>query len=666
MMLVYSSTCLQGQNVLKLDIEIKTGDKRFAGTDDPVHLYIGGKDFDLDNPNHDDFERNQTDHFTFSINDPEYSVELIKAIGEIRIAKTEDSYFGGGWNFAGITIWINDMPDPIYTNHHVNRWLDGDHRNWGTSLGDEGWNLPEPPPFPPCKADDIIIFLTRPDKSNADKDSHLDSDCDGIPDDQDTTFDPKQPDDDGDGLPNRYETQNGLDPNNPDSDHDGWWDGKNIKDILLLSKVECIDEDGTVEIGSDETYVDVENVRFPDNESLDGSWEMDDNTQVEPFLPVDIRYRNGEDNNMVHYKSRIKLREADPAIAEKPTDDTFMSTLLDWGPEDSKAIDDPSGSHHYKLHFKSIKVSFMDPDPLKGHCDSEHDGITDSLEFLISTQNGLIRSGTAIDGYNGLSSPVRKDLFIEQDATSADDNMPFDAKQQITSQFYYHNIFLKLDDGYLGGGSLLPFKDNVDFNDLINIKSANMDQKRNHFYRYLLYVPNMASGENGRAKRPGTHFMVSRSTMVGSFSAIVCMHELGHTLSLCHPLEAKEHPIVSPTCPTPTNWNGLCSSPCNCNSLDTTGHSCCSHYCGVGDKDVTAMGADIGLESIVIGGLAGAFIALGIIALLIPGAGWIVGGLLVLGGLLVGAIGGFFFSDAYERIVNYHPNEWAVLFFKIF
>ena len=155
------------------------------------------------------------------------------------------------------------MPDPIYTNHHVNRWLDGDHRNWGTSLGDEGWNLPEPPPFPPCKADDIIIFFNPSwDKSNADKDSHLDSDQTAYRMIRIPRFDPKQPDDDGDGLPNRYETQNGLDPNNPDSDHDGWWDGKNIKDILLLSKVECIDEDGTVEIGSDETHVDVENVRF--------------------------------------------------------------------------------------------------------------------------------------------------------------------------------------------------------------------------------------------------------------------------------------------------------------------------------------------------------------------------------------------------------------------
>jgi hypothetical protein len=71
------NSVINGQNVHTLFIEIKTGDKRFAGTDDPVHLFLGGKDFNLDNPDHDDFERNHTDNFTFSISDPDYSVEII-------------------------------------------------------------------------------------------------------------------------------------------------------------------------------------------------------------------------------------------------------------------------------------------------------------------------------------------------------------------------------------------------------------------------------------------------------------------------------------------------------------------------------------------------------------------------------------------------------------
>jgi hypothetical protein len=28
---------------------------------------------------------------------------------------------------------------------------------------------------------------------------------------------------------------------------------------------------------------------------------------------------------------------------------------------------------------------------------------------------------------------------------------------------------------------------------------------------------------------------------------------------------------------------------------------------------------------------------------------------------LLGAIGGFFFSDAYQRVVDYHVNEWAAI-----
>jgi len=653
------ASATRAQVITKLIVEIKTGDKTFAGTDDPVHLLLGGKDFNLDNPNHDDFERNHTDTFELPVSDPEYTVDIVRAVGRITISKTGDSFFGGGWFFGGIKVRINDpASDPIFQDDAISQWLDGDHREWHSELGEEGWNLPEPAPFPPCDVD--IIFLKKQSSTapNDEGKTGLDSDCDGIPDEFDDTFDPNQPDQDGDGLPDRYEEQHDLDPANPDSDGDGWLDGRNVRDVLLLTKVECVDEDGTVEIGSDETYVTAENVRFPLSPTLDNYWEMDDHTKVEPFMIIDMR-TVPPSNTAPAYKTRIKLRESDITFMEKPFDDTFESFTLDWARNDTQEKDFQSGSHHYRMAFKSVTTTFMDltPDTIP---DADGDMIADSLEFVISAQSGQIFDDVPVPGFDGLSSPSRRDLFIEVDATSSDDNMPFDAKQQVSSQFYYHNITMHLDDGVLHGGKvLIPEQNEVPFDSLQSIRDNNQRMERFTSFKYALFVPSMGGHHNGRANRPGQKLMVSRSTMIGSFSSIVFIHELGHTLGLCHPIGTSEPPSPSPSCPTPADWSGGCVQIIGTPLSPSDSVRCCRHYCGVDGDDVTAMGDDIGIQELVTGGAIGIMVGLAIIALFIPGIGWIAGGLLLLGAALLGTIGGFFFSDAYLRIVDYHVNEWA-------
>lgn len=49
------------------------------------------------------------------------------------------------------------------------------------------------------------------------------------------------------------------------------------------------------------------------------------------------------------------------------------------------------------------------------------------------------------------------------------------------------------------------------------------------------------------------------------------------------------------------------------------------------------------------------------------GIGFIIGNIpgAIIGGIL-GGIGGVTFSDAYQRVVDYHPNEWNVLQFNVF
>jgi hypothetical protein len=78
------------------------------------------------------------------------------------------------------------------------------------------------------------------------------------------------------------------------------------------------------------------------------------------------------------------------------------------------------------------------------------------------------------------------------------------------------------------------------------------------------------------------------------------------------------------------------------------------------------MDSDAGTQTIVIGGAIGIMVGLVVIALFIPGIGWAWGAALLTAAALLGTIGGFLFSDAYQRLVNYHVYEWAVVMLDVF
>jgi hypothetical protein len=231
LVVLLAPTQVFAQQISRLIIDVRTQDVAFAGTDNDIHLQIGGRDFYLDVPNRDDFERGHTDRFEFDLSSEPLSIELIRGIGQISVTKIQDSFFGGGWDFGGLTIWGDSTAtDPLYSNSSINVSLDGDDLEWTTMLGDPGWNVPEPPAFSACSTG---IILARPNvahRANAADPTTIDSDCDGIPDASDPTFD--QPvDSDGDGLPDLDETQTGTNPNDPDTDHDEWADGRNRRKL---------------------------------------------------------------------------------------------------------------------------------------------------------------------------------------------------------------------------------------------------------------------------------------------------------------------------------------------------------------------------------------------------------------------------------------------------
>ena len=113
--------------VNRLEVRITTADVSWAGTDDDVTLTIAGRSWDLDNENHDDFERSNADTFKL---DPGSGLHL-SDLHSVRIHKSPDG-FAGGWKLKGVEILANGTS--VFSNQSINRWLEDDDRTWSTTF----------------------------------------------------------------------------------------------------------------------------------------------------------------------------------------------------------------------------------------------------------------------------------------------------------------------------------------------------------------------------------------------------------------------------------------------------------------------------------------------------------------------------------------------------
>lgn len=653
---VVLSTEAKAQEITRVIVDIKTADKRFAGTDDPIQITLGGEPHDLDDPDRDDFERGDTNRFEIEFARGRLSYERLRAFPTLSVAKLKDSFWGGGWDFAEIRIWIgNDSGDPIYENPDVNTSLDGDNLVWNAEPDDPGWNIPEQvAEFPPCILGDIDLG------------TQLDSDCDGIPDSDDPTFDP--PDEDGDGVPDPAEESMGTDPNSPDSDGDGWWDGRNRRSYLILTEIECLDEQE--DIGRDEFYITAEEMRFPLSKDLEGNWPLNDGSLIKPGLTIDSRVSPpaSASGEPLAFKTRIRLREGDTTILEVPTDDSFDRFVLDWGENGSHTFVHESDDAHYRLEFASVTVTFGDPNPTNPTADEDGDGLTELKEFQVSTQDPAAEP-VRIEGYDGLADPMMRDVFVEADSVGPGNRLPEDAKQMVVSQFRNEVIAMRFDDGYLMGGQELPYEETLTLDKLNGEYKSDPTRfapVRDEHYRYGLLSDRVTGeGSFGAANfDPASggwivaHFRVLLAdfghTMFAQYAPILVMHEIGHTFNLCH--RAGDKGKTAPaSCPVEPSAD--CAHYCNASAL------------GVVDQTAdTAMGSDTTGDLIV--ELAVTFL-LGAFGGAVAGAilGGAIGGLpgAIVGGIIGGILGGlglaFAGADPLTRLVNYHPVEWSVLRF---
>ena len=117
-----------GTPLTSIRVRIRTGDVRFAGTDDDVYLRISDtRRFALDKRLYDDFERGDNDTYSVPIDG---AVEDGLTTGNIRFLQIEKSRDGvaGGWRLGGASIWVNDRP--VYSNDRIDRWLENNSREF--------------------------------------------------------------------------------------------------------------------------------------------------------------------------------------------------------------------------------------------------------------------------------------------------------------------------------------------------------------------------------------------------------------------------------------------------------------------------------------------------------------------------------------------------------
>lgn len=657
----------EAQQVNRVLVEVRTADKRFAGTDDTVLLSFGGIEFKLDDPNRDDFERGNADSFDLDLTGHGIDFALVRLLQEVTLRKPENSTFGGGWDLDGLTIRVefaeghlSDPVDPIFDRSGIGVELDGGRRSWTAGPGEAGWTLPpEPAPWPPCKT---VIIEFAPDVAPvADLAGNLDSDCDGIPDSSDETFDTPV-DSDGDGLPDLFEGQNGLDPAAPDTDGDGWWDSNNQRHVLVLRSIRC---NGNVS-GTDRVYLEIEDVRHPKSRSLDGEWRLRDDDVAVPGTIVDVRAMGGGISvPMGHFATRVTFREiglGQIGVGQNDPFDAEAFPPVRWPQPEPIVVETADADCNYQLTFQSFVLGrFLDPLPLDETGDADRDGLREEMEFAISAQEASLRppSEPSAEGYDGLADPQSPEVFMELDSVGEDARINPETKVVVASRYDFEGLRPRLDAGHLGGGGLAePYEAEVTFQELDSVYKADTDnfwcQRRDHFH-YVLFVDrtkgflsDLFFGGNGRADRPGTDVIVSRNTGFMDFGTIVFIHELGHNFSLCHLEGGMEAPFLLPTCNPDGTVPGGPPNPV----------SQCRHYCGVPGNDTTAMGDSVGADSIIAGATGGALIG-GLIGGGVGGPpGAIIGG--VVGGL-VGGVAGFFNSDAGQRGTDYHPLEWQMV-----
>ena len=117
--------------VSTLTVQVKTGDRRFAGTGDDVYLRVNnGLRFGLEKRAYDDFERGDDDTYAVPLDVVTRAGLSVKDITMAQIEKSRDGA-GGGWFLQSFAVRLNGRS---VASKVVNKWLEDDHRTASASM----------------------------------------------------------------------------------------------------------------------------------------------------------------------------------------------------------------------------------------------------------------------------------------------------------------------------------------------------------------------------------------------------------------------------------------------------------------------------------------------------------------------------------------------------
>ncbi|MEA2054515.1 MAG: right-handed parallel beta-helix repeat-containing protein [Candidatus Thermoplasmatota archaeon] len=227
---------------------------------------------------------------------------------------------------------------------------------------------------------------------------------------------------------------------------------------------------------------------------------------------------NDYDGDGLTYWEETNVYHTDPEINDTGSDSDNDGLPMEW--------EDKWGYNPFVAENHSV----MDPDD---------DGLTNFQEWQLS---------------QWLSDPFRQDIFIEVDYMAGKNGrkpyiLPEKSKQMLYSSFTKHNIVMHVDDGCMGGGEEIPYKEKITYKESEEIYwkyflHGNMLNPRKGIFHYAILCSYGATTRGGYsfqgldnldtfvlAVQYIRDWRLKESERMLS-TASLFMHELGHNLGL--------------------------------------------------------------------------------------------------------------------------------------
>ena len=230
-------------------------------------------------------------------------------------------------------------------------------------------------------------------------------------------------------------------------------------------------------------------------------------------------YQNDFDGDGIPYFTEVNVYGTDPVVDNTGEDADGDNVPIEW--EWKWGYDPFKKDSHTTLDF-------------------DQDGLNNYEEYIMSQWS---------------SDPFRQDIFIELDQMQAGPNnipaslLPDGSKELMFTAFNRFNKVLQIDDGYMGGGEMIPFDEKTSSDELEMIYlnyflHGNENNWRRYVFHYglVIYNPNDRAGfAFGRgafvvsSKVTNTKIFPKTQMIKNITYASVYMHETGHTLNIRNP-----------------------------------------------------------------------------------------------------------------------------------